>query len=331
MWLSLRLTIFLKFTIALLHCDYKSNPYYGYSCELTFNDSKVIEGGEEIIYGNHLEYRDDYDVLHISASYENLENFPPVCEKFQSLKRISFASNGMENLQNSLEICRELSVLLLNDNIIAVIPHRMFQNNSLLVELNLSENKIHRLHRETFDGLEKLKNLLLDRNEIENIFPEIFTSLISLETLRLDSNRIKRIPPKTFEKTINLKLLGLQKNLLRRINANAFGSLQVTTLDLSANEIEEIHDKLFEQMSALKLLYLDRNKCINRMFYNIANISTQVLPFMRECFAMWNARLCEFSHNENYMCTINGMLLTNINENFEEIEFLHDEGKLIKT
>lgn len=55
----------------------------------------------------------------------------------------------------------------------------------------------------------------------------------------------------------------------------------------------------------------------------MANVSTEIAPFPSE----WNARLCEFSNDKNCMCTLNGMLLTNDNENFPETEFLHEEGK----
>lgn len=36
---------------------------------------------------------------------------------------------------------------------------------------------------------------------------------------------------------------------------------------------------------------------------------------------------CAFSNEDCYMCTINGLLVTNDNENCEEIEFLHQERK----
>lgn len=310
-----------------LICEYRMYELFGYTCTLSAIRVNDITDGE--ILGVHQGERNDSDVKRCDVLRTTFETFPPICEKFTSLVQIAFTRSGLQFIQaDSLNGCTHLTSLYLNSNYLTKTLPGMFQHSSLLLKLELSANKISQMHSKTFIGLGQLENLELRANRIKVLHPEIFSYLTSLKRLNLAANQVTQISPGTFARTANIEFLKLEVNQLRRLNANMFGSmLHLTEFNFAQNEVDQIDAKFFEKLPVIKTIFALANSCVDKNFFYVMNISTQINPYLNECYANWNERICKFSTAGNYVCTLSGLELTKPDERFDGIQFQHAEGR----
>lgn len=305
-----------------LICEYSLDQLIGYTCNLSANQS-IINGGE------HIGKLSDIDVKKCDGKQTPMEKFPPICEKFRSLVQILLCGSALKFFEaDSFNGCTHLQTLIINkNNLVRTLPG-MFLLNSELQHLDMSTNKISQLHSETFNGLATLERLDLHGNRLKVLHTKVFAPLTNLKRLCLDSNQISRVLPETFAQTINLEHLSLKDNQLRRLNVNAFGPLRsLEEFHFTHNHIDEIDSKIFEKLSGIKFLYAKGNCCIDKNFFFKPNITYEIIPFLSDCFANWNKKICKFSNDGKYACTLSGLELTKSDESLTGIQFQHKEER----
>lgn len=192
-----------------------------------------------------------------------------------NLGRNKLGSKSIPNLSLALNKLKNLTVLTLIHNEIAVLPNlsKMIGLKDLslstnfieslidettkesllpssLIELNLNENRINHLTENSFANLKSLKYLSLESNLINSISDDAFSQSILLSSINLCKNYLNQIP-KSFYMLSHLQRLDLssQNQILRQIDNYAFdrksSSQSIRRIDLSNNRISKIEEKAF--------------------------------------------------------------------------------------
>lgn len=118
-----------------------------------------------------------------------------------------------------------------------------------MIELNLSDNRIDKLHPHTFTGLEKLRVLDLSMNQLSRLDGVQFPPLPHLRKLDLRENRLSYIHNYAFSNLNLLYSLRLSGNQLKLVQPELFQN--------NSNLVElELHDNLWECDCFLKSLVL---------------------------------------------------------------------------
>ncbi|MCF8298922.1 MAG: hypothetical protein K9J13_15340 [Saprospiraceae bacterium] len=137
------------------------------------------------------------------------------------------------------------------------------QNISLLKiqKLDLSNNRLPKIHPDTFNYLSLLNVLDLSWNQLPEIHPDTFNYLSLLNVLDLSYNKLLGIHPDTFNKDIKLKKLNLSHNELEEILPNTLKSLKhLNVLDLSWNQLKKIHPDTFNTLIGVDEVLINNNK-----------------------------------------------------------------------
>lgn len=157
-----------------------------------------------------------------------------------------------------------LHKLYLNNNRISKIekgPSFDWRTVLLLGDLNLAQNELSYIHKDTFAHLLTLQSLNLGNNQIYHVEDGAFSDLSSLSVLDLRNNALSSILEGTrsaFEGLKKLVLLRLDGNGIPWIAANAFSGLKsVKSLNLSANIVAYIEENAFLEANELQFLYLN--------------------------------------------------------------------------
>lgn len=106
----------------------------------------------------------------------------------------------------------------IEDNAIKCIPN--------LMELQLSNNKLHTITKEMFFGAEHLRVLNLRNNAIENIEDDSF-NLPDLKIVELGYNKLKTISSKLFTEPPGIVKIDLEGNLMDNIDFSLPNTLEV--------------------------------------------------------------------------------------------------------
>ncbi|XP_071452934.1 uncharacterized protein [Hetaerina americana] len=142
------------------------------------------------------------------------------------LPRDAFRSVGLLNLQRVFargagirevhrDAFRDLTILVevdLSDNRITTLHPETFSGNDRLRVLTLNGNPITELQRIQFPSLPHLRTLEMKHCHLENVHRDAFVSLVALETLNLANNRLKRLSEAVFLSCKRLKTLSLDGN-----------------------------------------------------------------------------------------------------------------------
>lgn len=204
-------------------------------------------------------------VLATSVSRGNEEDFTEHCNKcrcsWKSGKKTADCTNqGLALIPDDLS--SELQVLDLSNNVISEIRgHEMmrarqqnlhklylrnstieslhrdaFRNLTILIELDLSSNKLKRLDPGLFDDLKKLRVIMLNHNQIERIENNLFQNLKFLMKVELRSNQIYRVAQHSFTNVPLLSQIELDFNRLQILRKESFVNLEkLTALSLTNN------------------------------------------------------------------------------------------------
>ncbi|XP_044730264.1 protein artichoke-like [Chrysoperla carnea] len=168
-----------------------------------------------------------------------------------------------------------LIYLDLSGNHLKSLPSKMFEGNVQLRVLNMSQNSISNILRDTFARLPDLIELNLENNQL-TVIKNIFTSLTQLEEIHLVGNQIKEIEPNTFEENVNLKRVHLGYNPLSDLKPDTFRSdtsriantyvpfqspsATITELNLGLCSFKILKDHYFLHLRRLKLLNIQSNE-----------------------------------------------------------------------
>ncbi|XP_041968915.1 uncharacterized protein LOC121725854 isoform X2 [Aricia agestis] len=142
------------------------------------------------------------------------------------LHQDAFRKVGLTNLKK----------LFLRECSIEVVHKAAFVSLAIMIELDLSRNKIHHLHPDTFRGTEKLRMINLNNNFIDKLEDGLFRNLKYLQKVEVSNNRITRIATRTFVNLPQLKILRIDGNALTHIKPEALMALRnLSGLDLHNN------------------------------------------------------------------------------------------------
>ncbi|XP_068932946.1 leucine-rich repeat-containing protein 37A-like [Petaurus breviceps papuanus] len=169
-------------------------------------------------------------------------------------------------------------------NSISIIERGTWKSYPWAETLNLKDNALNELHKNSFEGLLSLQYLDLSCNKIHVIERFAFEPLPFLQFLNLGCNLLKKLSYGTFQAWHGMQFL--QK------------------LILSHNPLSAIEDSFFFQLSSLKYLDIGRTEVplmtIEHILVMALRLQTLVLPSHIACC------LCQFKNNiESTFKTIN--------------------------
>ncbi|CAG9819951.1 unnamed protein product [Phaedon cochleariae] len=142
------------------------------------------------------------------------------------LPKAAFKSVGLINLQRIYFSTAGLSE----------IHHEAFKDLLILIEVDLSHNKICSLHPDTFRGNERLRVLYLSGNPLGQLVRSQFPSLPHLRTLELEGCQLEMIDKESFIHLTALETLNLRNNVLTNLSETAFMNFaHLKTLALDGN------------------------------------------------------------------------------------------------
>lgn len=142
------------------------------------------------------------------------------------LTKDAFKSIGLLNLQR----------IFLRHTTLRELHPEAFRDLSILIEIDLSENKIEKIHPNTFLGNDRLRFLNLSGNPLKQLIHSQFPVLPHLKTIELQHCGLKSIHPDAFINLPQLETLNLNSNHLKNISESVFKStIKLLTLKLDNN------------------------------------------------------------------------------------------------
>lgn len=213
------------------------------------------------------------------AGLENITSIDLSQQNFTKLRNYAFTDlNSLINLNLSRNHINEIeSMAFFNSSATIVdicynnISKLDFLKNSLygLQKLNLSNNNLTILHKNTFEKQSLLVNLELSGNNIITI-EENSLPLDNLQYLNLINNQITGIlKPDTFSPAKFLRALDLSNFNISKISNSTFVDMPVLVrLNLSNNFIEKIESDNFRDMDNMFSLDISYNNLTDLQFNN---------------------------------------------------------------
>ena len=200
-----------------------------------------------------------------------------------NLTRLDLSFNNISHLPaDTFYDMPDLKSLNLRSNFITVLESGTF-GLSHLETLNLQDNKIENLRKQSFHGLESLQQLDLNENQISQLSVKQFRNLKNLRLLNLSSNKIRSLPKDVFEGTkleildlshnkftvvpspsflevgYTLRNLNLADNFVDHLDSTAFPTSQLVSLNLAHNRLTILPDNSFVSLGKLLSLNVSQN------------------------------------------------------------------------
>ncbi|GJQ68855.1 hypothetical protein Trydic_g6055 [Trypoxylus dichotomus] len=195
--------------------------------------------------------------LFADCQWIDLENLPSHNRFPAELRHLDLSHNNLISLKGSFssDLLIELDV---SYNKLDFIDYDFFANLRNLKILNLSHNNLQKLYAQIFQGLSQLKTIDLSYNRIINLPDDVFTPLTSLQNLNLGYNDLGDFLEDTND--LFLSDIGLTEKL--------------TTLNLDKLNLETIRSTFFGDGNNLIRLSMADN-----LFYDIPLIPRSVTYF----------------------------------------------------
>ncbi|XP_023034418.1 uncharacterized protein LOC6648090 [Drosophila willistoni] len=156
----------------------------------------------------------------------------------------------------------ELQVLVLNDNHIPNLNREEFSALGLLnlQRIYLKKSEIQYIHKETFRNLKILVEIDLSDNKLEMIDKDTFMGNDRLRILYLNGNPLKRLAAYQFPILPHLRTLDMHDCLISYIDPMSLANLNLLEfLNLKNNLLESLSEYVFQHMANLKTLSLEEN------------------------------------------------------------------------
>ncbi|CAL4121854.1 unnamed protein product, partial [Meganyctiphanes norvegica] len=195
----------------------------------------------------------------VDCSFLKINAFPGVLPN--DLQALSLRGNDIFNVLPSISQLTDLRELDLSGNRIKTVGRdKMFQNMTLLFNLNIGKNDISTINRDVFIGPKALEHLILSDNKISYIDDEAFADLRELQTLELELNFLGSLYRDWFHGLSNLVVLNLAHNRIHNIPASVFQDLNsLERLYLAGNRVSTIDPRAFSGLISLQVLTLEDN------------------------------------------------------------------------
>lgn len=156
-----------------------------------------------------------------------------------------------------------LKILNVSNNALTAISRNTFPKLYELHTIDVSHNNISSIANAVFQTLFSLRSLNLSYNSLEIIKPPIFGTLPTLLEMDLSNNQLKEIARGALTKLASLRYLTLDNNYLERIFQIP---LSLNHLTMRNNRISEIAEKTWPTMNALLSLDVSDNQLHDTLF-----------------------------------------------------------------
>lgn len=153
------------------------------------------------------------------------------------LNSLALDNNKLHSLhQEALQNCTSLRELSLSNNLLTQVP-KALHHMAALTTLDLSQNVIGFLKRESLQGLPKLTALKIGKNELSRIGEGAFKEAPELKHLDLGGNRFQKLGQETFRALKKLESLNLAENELEDVNGLLQTQIHLKWLNISNNHL----------------------------------------------------------------------------------------------
>lgn len=247
-----------------LSCTFYYASYSGYMCNLLVDSPHGFNNFTKII-GVHKDGFTNDDVVRITGTARQTTPFllsipSIICETFQNVVRIELMNIRFQIIdENSFKNCKNLSILILDENSMTQIDENAFIENLELEVLSMERNLFSTLPENVFANQQNLKRLVLDM-AVPHLPENVFNSLINLEELDLGQNNLRELKVQWFENLRQLQVLSLYHNNLQELPSNVFINLEsLIAINLAINELKVIHSDSFGYLINLKTLIIHSN------------------------------------------------------------------------
>ncbi|EDV92766.1 uncharacterized protein LOC6563747 [Drosophila grimshawi] len=156
----------------------------------------------------------------------------------------------------------ELQVLVLNDNHIPYLNREEFSSLGLLnlQRIYLKKSEVQYIHKESFRNLKILVEIDLSDNKLEMLDKDTFMGNDRLRILYLNGNPLKRLSAYQFPILPHLRTLDMHNCLISYIDPMSLANLNLLEfLNLKNNLLESLSEYVFQHMGNLKTLSLEEN------------------------------------------------------------------------
>lgn len=144
---------------------------------------------------------------------------------------------------------------------LTALPDDVFASLKNLKRLNISNNALMSIQRNSFNDLDALVYINLSNNNLTLLDPNLFKGMPHLLELQMNSNRLLSIEEGLFLHTKNLVYLSVVGNHLLTVNDNVFQSLaKLVYLDLHKNRITSMSTTALSALRQLEYLYIHKNR-----------------------------------------------------------------------
>ena len=178
------------------------------------------------------------NLLDLDLSGNHLAHLPSdVLAPFTQLTYLSLARNWVTNIHDlAFQFNPALLVLDLSDNKLVKLP-AAFTMLPTLQTLDISNNLVVDIEKESIGHLTSLWRLQMNGNLLQSISSGIFSSLTSLQILDLSRNRLEQVEEGTFDSNSRLRAVRLDDNQLTQIGGLFSSVPELTWLNVSDNNI----------------------------------------------------------------------------------------------
>ncbi|KAH8258133.1 hypothetical protein KR038_006441, partial [Drosophila bunnanda] len=182
------------------------------------------------------------------------------CKWTNGKKSAICSSLQLTTIPNTLST--ELQVLVLNDNHIPYLNREEFSTLGLLnlQRIYLKKSEVQYIHKESFRNLKILVEIDLSDNKLEMLDKDTFMGNDRLRILYLNGNPLKRLAAYQFPILPHLRTLDMHDCLISYIDPMSLANLNLLEfLNLKNNLLESLSEYVFQHMANLKTLSLEEN------------------------------------------------------------------------
>lgn len=243
-------------------CRFFTDPFFGYTCELT--DASVTQPNENLIINtdNHVGAQNDSTVRSFTIGESSTLTFFPnsILQQFPNLRYLLLYSGGLTALNpGDFAGCSSIAVMHVKYTTISRIPAGLFDDCHDLRILDISNNLISEIDDDAFSTMVELLEIELDNNRLERIQQNLFRNLVNLQDLFLSENRIAVIDDGAFSSLQNLIIFYMRGNNISEIRPEMFGTeISLVTFILSENRLTSV-PRLPTRAPELKYIFLVNN------------------------------------------------------------------------
>lgn len=168
-------------------------------------------------------------------------------------KQLILTDNGIQDMEEDAFVDLEaIKVLDLSNNLLTHIKKNTVSKIITLDRLILNNNRISIIDKLAFKNMQ-FNDLQLENNELTNYDPEWFhRNNENLYTINLKGNKITHIPKDSFKYFKRINSILLQENCITNIHKEAFlGVHSLGTLDISSNQLKNLDPNLFRTFNGI--------------------------------------------------------------------------------